>query len=435
MNSNSETSNHTLSKYRQAYRFAWSRPKARRYMRGVGFKPPGSYDPNNQHGGAMFALPRDLRLTDLQAGIIMRHCWKDGGTLSQLENVRKMMSYTYQLVKGKPKGNWDEVKRQWGCQNPSKYRAPTQQIQAKVSVEVDGLSTAMTKEWSPECGMPYPEWCVAQLLVHDSHFCGARSVTDLERIKKSKTHVFAPGQGWMSTVFVGGRAKLERKKGIRKWKLYRVCLCPGGNHQPPPADWHQHLNHLGNPKGEVNWCTSCPLNSFQVVRDLLPDNDKRSYPGWLPAQLRYSKDNVGEDRIMPLIQRWLNIQGANPDNLAFDSNGGRKVLGKLCSRFGIPYHESIELHGDLWPTWKRHYQHDLQRDPLFKRRTQSRDVDECCAALWRIARGIGRGRTERDDPKDLSRLEALLALDCRARGMHAEVNRCLQRPAHELSIT
>ena len=118
---NSGTSNHTMSKYRQAYRYSWSKPKARRYMKAIGLKEPGSYDPNNQHGGAMFALPRDLKITDLQAGILMRHVFKAGGTLSQMENVRKMLSYAYQLVQGKPKGNWDEVKRQWGSQHPNKY--------------------------------------------------------------------------------------------------------------------------------------------------------------------------------------------------------------------------------------------------------------------------------------------------------------------------
>ena len=122
-----------------------------------------------------------------------------------------------------------------------------------------------------------------------------------------------------------------------------------------------------------------------------------------------------------LIQSWLDLQGGNPDGLKFDSNSGRKALGKWCAEFQVPYRKSFEVHGDLWCTWKKHYEPTLKRDPGFLRRTQSNLAEECCAALRTFARGIGRGREVREDPKDLTRFERLLALDLRSRGFNAEV--------------
>ena len=45
----------------------------------------------------MFAFPREVTLTGLQAGILMRKTYKAGATKSQLEAVRKMLSFAWQL--------------------------------------------------------------------------------------------------------------------------------------------------------------------------------------------------------------------------------------------------------------------------------------------------------------------------------------------------
>ena len=405
----------TLAKYRTGYTLAWNRDKD--YMKGIGLKAPETYNPRNQQGGHMFALPGEVKLSGRQAGQILRHVYKSGVTQSQLESVSKMLSFAYQLTTGK-QGNYDEVKQQWDAVNPDKLLPPTQKIVAEVSVEPSGLKTAFTTEFDATKGMPYPAWCVGLLLTWDHAVCGSRSVVDLDKIKKSRTHTFVPSEGWMATVLKGGRAKLENKKGTRPWSVHRVCCCPKGKHQAIPENWQR--NNQCNPT-EVSWCTTCPLNAFKTVRSLLSEDDYRTYPAWLPRQQRYSKDNLGEGRMRKLVQSWLDLQGGNPDHLKFDSNSGRKALGKWCAEFQVPYHKSFEVHGDLWCTWKKHYEPMLKRDPAFLRRTQSTLAEECCAALRMFARGIGRGREVREDPKDLSRFEKLLALDLRARGFNAEV--------------
>jgi hypothetical protein len=394
-------STHTLAKYRTGYRTAWNEPKVEKYMTNyTTLKPPGSYNPNNQQGGVMFAVPREVNLDGKQAGIIMRLCYKARMSLSQLESVRKMLSFAYQLtINKKDKTNYDEVAEQWGCQDPELYGEPTQKILAEVSVEPSGLKKAFTTEYNPRKGMPFMQWCVGLLVTHDYDVCGARSYVDLHKIKQSGKHIVVPSEGWMCTAMKGGRAKLEKKKGTRPWSCYRVCLCPGGKHKCMPKHWEQNLDQWSNPK-KITWCTTCPLNAFEVLRTMLAPEDQRIYPRWLPDQNRFSKADLGQEKMMKLHQNWLNYQGANPDGLFFDSNSGRKSLGKWCDEFNIVYHMSFEIHGDLWKTWKKHYQHGLQKDPCFERRTQSNNPDLCCAALRRFARAIGRGRTIRDDPKE-----------------------------------
>ena len=83
----------TLAKYRTGYTLAWNRDKD--YMKGIGLKAPETYNPRNQQGGHMFALPGEVKLSGRQPGQILRHVYKSGVTLSQLESVSKMLSYAY----------------------------------------------------------------------------------------------------------------------------------------------------------------------------------------------------------------------------------------------------------------------------------------------------------------------------------------------------
>ena len=207
-----------------------------------------------------------------------------------------------------------------------------------------------------------------------------------------------------------------------------MCLCPEGKHIPLPAGWKSTLDRMGNPSNPT-WCTTCPMTCFQVVRELLPEDDLRTYPRWLNTQNRYSKENVGKRTMFPLARRWLDVQGANPDGLIFDSNGGRKSLGKWCDEFGVLYEISFEIHGDLWKTWKRHYQEGLDRNPYMERRTQSTDPDIACRALRLFARGIGRGRTVREDPKAFTQnqIGQMLVATLRKLGEAATVASILDR--------
>lgn len=426
-------SNLTLTKYRTGYRFAWSIAKCRRYMKSIGLKAPGSYSKTNHHGGEMFGLPREFKMTGLQAGKLLRHCFKSGkATKCQLKDVRKMLAYAWQLQTGGSNDskvtNWTEVNQQWAAQADEGYKPPTKCLTATVGPTTDNLKTAFTTPFDPSKGMSYPEWCVGLLLSFDAHVFGARSVVDLEKIKKSKRHEISTAGGWMWTKMVGGRAKLEKRKGIRQWKAFRICLCPNGKHSDVPSTFRVDRNHTPE---NLHWCSTCPLNAFKVVRYYLEGNDKRSYPRWCPPckehKGRYSKDNYSSAAMKQQIQRWLNLQGANPDDLKFDTNCGRKSLGKLCSLMHIPYHESFEMHGDLFKTWKRHYQRNLQRDPFFRRRTQSQDIEECTAALWKIARAFGRGKTLEQDPQSLSLTDRLLVLNNRLLGGGAETNLILSQ--------
>ena len=414
-----------MGKYRTGYRFAWKQCSS--YMKSVGLRKPGTYDPYNQHGGVMFSMPRDLTLTDRQAGQIMRKSYKKGATKSQLDNVRKMLAYAFQLTTGKDSShrksdptNYERVTRAWRNMHPSKIKAKTRTTKAEISPEPKNLKKCFTTEYDHRKGMGFGKWVVGCLATWDSHVCGARSVADLEKIKKSVKHVFAPSAGWMSTELLGGRSKLEfRKKGIRPWKNYRVCLCPGGEHKPIPTNWTDHMTETFDPT-KACWCTSCPLNCFQFVRDGLHKDDLRTYPRIGDSGL-FTAENYSEDALKELIQEWINIQGGNPDGLVFSSNGGRKSCGKMSSEYKIPFHRNFELTGDLWCTWKNFYQIDLKRDPHFTRREQSLDPEECCAALWMIARRWGRGRPVRDDPVPMRRVEKMMALIGRKLGLGDEI--------------
>ena len=396
----------TMKKYRTGYNYCWSVRRCRSYMKRIGLKEPGTYSKKNQHNGDMFALPNEFSLSSRQAGTIARHCYKAGSTLSQLENVRKMLSFAYQLTTGAKKGNFKAVNTQWESQDPAYYLDPTQKVKAEVSPEPKNMTVMFKTPFDETKGMPFPLWNVGLLLTHDSFLVGSRSVTDLERVKKSRDHTYAPSQGWMSTVMVGGRAKLERRKGTRDWSVYRVCLCPKGKHVPPPDNWQTLLDKNSNPK-EVTWCSTCPLNAFKCIREMLPDGDLRTYPRWVSKQDRYSPDDHGPDAMKKLMLRWIDLQGGNPDGLTYDTNGGRKTLGKMCQTYQVMYHESFELHGDLWCTWCKYYQEKLGRDPLFKRRTQSPDPDVCCAALRKFAKGITDGVTAQ--PSMRAELEGIIA--------------------------
>ena len=421
---------HTLAKYRTGYRKAWEVPAARRIMKRIGLKKPGTYNKNNQQKGDMFA-PNEFKMNDKQAGTIFQAC-KDSGklTVSNLKDVKKMLSYAYQL-KNNAEGNWPAVKWVWDNTNPDEQKpAAKRKIKPVVVPEPSHLRTAFTREYKPGCGMDFQKWNVALLMSHDLTVFGCRQVEDLKRIKKSKSHTYVPQSGWMATDFHGGRSKIEKKKGIRPWKLYRVCLCPEAKHQRIPDDWETRLDENGNPKESLPWCTSCPLNAFQMIRNLLPADDYRTYPKWLEDPKKFHATwNEGEDVTKDLMQKFFNVQKANPDGIIFDSNSGRKSLSNWCGDYKVPYEESFEIHGDHWTTWRKYYQTKLRSAPDFERRTQSPDPDICTRALWRFARGIGRGRITRDDPDFLNprqQAQAMLAIMRRLQ-MHPEIASIVDR--------
>ena len=444
----------TLAKYRAGYVLIFKVKAARERMLSLGFKPPGTYK-WNQQGGVMFSMPYDIpaAFDDEQAGWICRESYgsdeRPNFSKSQMEEVRATLSYAYQLKTGKVstpkfKANFESVKDQYGCQTI--YRPPSKSLRAKYSVEPDGLKTAYTTEWSPTCGIPFPAWNVGGTIGWDWNVVGCRGGKKggLMRLQKSRTHEFVPSQGVMTTEFVGGRPKVPGFNKCRKWKAVRTCLCPDGKHVGPPADWLDHLDDNCNPcypgvgdddektpASPIPWCTTCPLNMFKCIQDMLPEDDKdRLYPRWLPSQRRYGDKDLGRGSIIPAARRWFDAQGANPDGLVFCSNSGRKSTGKWCAELSIPYSWSFQLVGDLWSTWSKYYQTNLVHEPGFQEREQATSFEDMTRALRKLARWFGRGRTTREDPVDIShnKLARLMMLQLRAQGLGAEVNRILDAP-------
>ena len=430
----------TMAKYRYGYNNVFKVKKARERMLKLGFKPPGSYG-NNQQKGVMPAMPYEIpkAFCDEDAGWILRECAKSTNphyTRGQLDAVRAMLSFFYQLQTGKHYDgsrepcNYASVKDQWGCQGPNDYAPNIKSTKSVVSVEPAGLATAFTTEWSLQSGWAFMKWCVTALITWDWSVNGNRCRVDLEKIKQSEDHIFRPSEGWMSSDMPGGRSKLMNRKEMRPWKNYRVCLCPKGVHIPLPEGWNA-VGNLDNQSNPINitWPTTCPLNCFQVVRDSLEETDQRTYPKWIEKQNRFAAVNVSHPDMLKQTKEWLTIQGANPDNLTFDNNSGRKSLGKWCDQFNVPYVESVHIHGDLYCTWKQHYQYGLKREHVEGSRDQSKDPAVCTAALRRFARGIGRGREVRDDPKhvDISQLGQLMAAALRAMGKGDQVARILDK--------
>ena len=365
-----------MKKRRQGFNLIWRLNSS--YIKKIGWKKKGEYEPDNQHAGKMFALPREVSLSSLQAGTIMRNCYKAGATKSQLETIRKTLSYAFQLTTGLD-GNYEDVGIAWSAFDPRKFKAPTQSVMPVRIIPPRRLADAFTTEWSPNCGMDLPAWCVGENITWDWCINGDRPIVDLKKMKFSNVHEICAAEGWMRTEFVGGRSKLENKKGTRDWWGYRCCLCPEGKHVPPPADLYKILDARGNPTEPLTFCTSCPLNAVDIVFRLLPSTKHRLYPRWLPKSGRFSEEEgIATERLTNVANQWLRAQGANPDVENYCSNGGRKALAKLCTITKTPFNVSFEVHGDLPKTWTKHYEPGMKPvDRSFRRRTQSKNVEEC----------------------------------------------------------
>ena len=380
----------------------------------------------------MFSLPRDIPadFDDKAAGWVVRECYTCRNprlTKSQMEAVRAMLSYAYQLKTGlkstpKFKANFPSVKDQFGCQN--EYAAPTKSLRAKHSMEPSGLKIAWTTEYVPNEELVFPEWNVGGLVGYHWAVNGCRGGPKggLKRLKTSREHKLIPSQGLLTSAFKGGRPKVPGFNKERAWTGVCVCLCPGAKHKFPPEDWVDNTDKDWNPcypGNAIPWTTTCPLNMFKCIQDLLAHDQKnRIYPKWLRKQHRFGARDLGKAQLVALAKQWYNLQGGNPDGLELCTNSGRKSCGKWCAELSIPYSESFPVHGDLWSTWSTYYQPSLVREPGYQERDQPRDLEECSRALWKLARFFGRGRENRDDPSEFSQSQIgkLLAATLRSLG-------------------
>ena len=425
----------TLQKYGTGFRFAWKHEKAREILVKAGFKAPGAYPKRNQTQGRIFTLPREVPREDRfggeEAGMVMRIVLKAHATRSQAEGVRKMLSYVRQLQTGDELVNFKRVGQVWNRHDEDDFGEPTQRVKAEHILEPEQFKTALTKGWNQQVAerMLYCHWSLAYLLLHHWVGLGLRPKKDFQKVKSSRIHVAFPSQGYMYTQFNGGRAKLDGKKGVRPWRAMTVCWCPGAKHKGPPENFRDVIID----EEEPSWNTACPISCFQVIRaylELEDPRDPRIFPK--PTNAGFCKSagkeykSIGPKTMFPLIQKFLEVQGANPDGVKFCTNSGRHALGKLLTVAGVPYWESFEITGDLFKNWKV-YQEHLKNDLNFTRRTQAKDLDTVLKPLWAIARWCGRGPEGRQDPENynMNHVGKLLALLGRNAGLGADVNRIL----------
>ena len=217
----------TIAKYKTGYRTAWRFRHCREYMQRHGFKPPGTYDKNNQLEGTIFATPKEVKfLTNEVCGnVLWKAYFKHKATRSQLDAISKCLSFGYQLKTGEVGGQWPEVTASWKRCSPAGMSPPTRKLAATKYPQPGQVEKCFTTPWCEETGWPMQRWSVALLLTWDWILNGARSREDLKRIKQSTKHCIDVLAGYFYTEFAGGRCKCERRLGERDWKAYRTCLC------------------------------------------------------------------------------------------------------------------------------------------------------------------------------------------------------------------
>jgi hypothetical protein len=216
----------TMSKYRTGFMTMWR--TVPRHMQRAKVLPPGSYDRYNHHGGTMFGWPDECTLTDFRVSKILFACINSGKlTHSQLETVRKTLSYAWELhgKKTKDSGNWPCVATLLESVRAGQVKPNRRGTGAKARFipTPEQLRHAIEQGWTPEHPWPLFKWCTHYLCFWDTMVCGARSKVDTGKVKTSKDHAVSCEQGWQRTGFDGGRSKLTGpKKGTRPWSMWRI---------------------------------------------------------------------------------------------------------------------------------------------------------------------------------------------------------------------
>jgi len=389
-------------------------------MKRLKIKPPGSYDPHNCHAGKMWGWPSECNMTDKKAERILFLIYESKQvTANQLKNVRKTLSYAYELCGGDAKQNWPSLKPLFkaldlkslpkgrACHSTKPTRIPTPAA----------LKRAFTKRWTPKTKMPLTVWTVAYVAAYDWGIFGCRSQEDLKRVKFSRRHVFNREERWQASEYYGGRCKLAgNKKGSRPWWIFRICLCPGQHHVSPPRDFKNAIGRDGNPRVEIRWNTACPMACWEFYTSMLDPKCIRSYPKWIEG--RFGKENI--ESPVALAIWWFEVQGElSYDGKPFSSNAGRKSLARWCQKLNISYAESFEIHGDLYECWADNYEDYVPKD-RHQEREQSKDPDRATRALCRFANWLGRGKRVK---ARLNRHERFMYHHMKVHGRHEEAHK------------
>ena len=384
----------TMAGYRYGFRMMWKGcPK---FLKKIKMKGVGEYDKRNQHGGEMYALPGDFRLTEKQAATILYKCFLSKKfTISEMKQIKKSLAYAYMLDGGIPGKNYSTIPGIWEIVTDAECHEQKRRVLPEKIPTVDELRLAFTTPWSRETGWGLADWSRGLVAAWDWCILGARYRTDMTRIKEGNQHGLNVQEGWGWTSFKGGRAKLVgKKKGTRPWKAWRCCMCPGKKHKGLPEDFEYSFDNEGTPTMEISWCTSCPVNCMELI---LKGQFRQAesncpvwshcciYRKWSKSSGRFGKAKQGE--IMTLINRWMKVQGVEAD---YDTNAGRKSLARWLKTMQVPYEESFEIHGDLEDVFRKYYQPSLPKSG-YEIRTQSDDPEAATQALRRFATFCGRG--------------------------------------------
>ena len=377
-----------MEAFRYGFRLWWRGcPK---YLKKIGMGRPGSFDKENQHGGAMFALPGEFAMSGEQAAQVLWKCYKSKKfTYSQMRTVKKTLSYAYQLQGGVPGKNFETIPGVWLVVQKEQLK-PQEFFCLPTKIPLpEELREAFTKEYNGNCGLCYMDWTRGLLTAWDWGVCGARSKEDLDRIKRGDAHGLDHAEGWGWTKFYGGRSKLcKATKGVRPWRTWRVCMCLGGTHKPLPEGAHTWVSQNGNLLLPPTWCTCCPVNAMDLLlrhqRRFATDEEPtyrhaRIYRKWDASRRHATQLSEGEPVAFAL--RWLKAQGVNRD---FDTNAGRKSLSRWLRKLEILHPESMQIHGDCEDVWGGSYQKDLPKVG-YKERKQSLDPDTATLALRKFA--------------------------------------------------
>lgn len=397
--------------YRRGFRHIWRvDPK---YLQRIGVKRPGKYHEWNQHGGVMWALPCECReMTDARVGTILEKCGESNViTKANLFEIRKMLSFTFQLQGGPRNSNFPCVHDCFDAMDIDDLKPTFRSLLPKRLPSMAQLRMAFTTPWDRSKG-PYLFWCQLLVAAYDAFFNGLRPNIDFAKVKADYPqyaevrHLSDLLVGWASTLFKDGRAKLSGLRKGREWRRYVCCHCEGGTHIVVPADVEYTVQKDGSLLETPTWCTTCPLAANQFLlrtQWYTPKEHQGLYKTWGKSG-RWTTRNVKD--VPRLALDFLKVQGITEE---FDRWCGRKVYGRLCDELEILYRESFPVQGDLPGTWNGHYQFNMPAT-LYTNRNQPDDPRACIQSGRKIALWLGRGKVI--PPPEPDELHVMLAAIC-----------------------
>ena len=383
------------------------------YMTRKHIKRKGEFRKDNQHGGKLWASRRECQMTDRIAGEIFEKCYESKKVgVAQLKQIRHSLSYSYYLKTGVVEDNWPEVKAQWASFDLTSLPQTKRPLKPTRIPTPENLRQAFTTPWTREHPLCLADFVVRIELLWHYHVFGLRPNVDIVKVKRSRTHFINTNERYGWTEMVGGRSKLHKqKRGTREWRVYTVCLCPGGKHKCVPDNFF--FNQQGNPFEAPTWTTTCPLAAMEILRKQQQTEEWAPYPQWYAKKGGYGR-NIGD--VPKAANEFLNIQGILEE---FDRNSGRKSLARWLDKLTISYNDSLHIHGDLEEVWRGKYQDKLHKSS-YRCREQSKEADEATKAIRTFARWVVQNPDEPTQP--LNRSQKLLAAMLKRMGGEEDVH-------------